>query len=153
MRPVFLWLSLLMVLAAAPAFAQDGLDRLISFNNPRDTEIRDIVMTLGRLGNVNVMVDPKVRGKMPLTLKDVSVADALRLVAGITGNKVGAINGVIIFATEETLRFMQGPGRNALYQLRYAKAEEVSGILNKVFAKDLTSTPHNPTNRLLVAPK
>lgn len=142
----------LVILMPASVRAQDGLDKLISFNT-RDSEIRDIVMTIGKLAGVNVMVDPKIRGKMPLTLKDVTAVDALRLVAGITGNKVGAINGVVIFATEETLKFMAGPARNALYQLKYAKSEEVSAILNKVFAKDLTAIHHGPTNKIIVAPK
>lgn len=144
---------LLFLLALAiPALAQDPLDKVISFN-ARDTEIREIVMTIGKLANINVMVDPKIRGKMPLTLRDVTAADALRLVAGITGNKVGWINGVVIFATEETLKFMQGPGRNALIQLKYAKSEEVAGILNKVFSKDVNSINHAPTNKLIVVPK
>lgn len=145
--------SLLILLAlVAPVLAQDPLDKLISFN-ARDTEIREIAMTIGKLANVNVMVDPKVRGKMPLTLRDVTAAEALKLVAGITGNKVGMINGVVIFATEETLKFMQGPGRNSLIQLKYAKSEEVAGILNKVFAKDINSINHAPTNKLIVVPK
>jgi hypothetical protein len=105
-------LILALVLAAAgPCLAQlqIGLDKIISFTT-RDSEIRDIVMTIGRLAGVNVLVDPKIRGKMPLFLKDVTAADALQLVAGITGNRVGSINGVVVFATEDTLRFMRGPG-------------------------------------------
>lgn len=143
---------LIFLALVAPVLAQDPLDKLISFN-ARDTEIREIAMTIGKLANVNVMVDPKVRGKMPLTLRDVTAAEALKLVAGITGNKVGMINGVVIFATEETLKFMQGPGRNSLIQLKYAKSEEVAGILNKVFAKDINSINHAPTNKLIVVPK
>lgn len=144
---------LLALLLFAPAAAEPpGLTKVISFN-ARDSEIRDIVMTIGRLGGFNVMVEPKIRGKMPLQLNDVSCAEALKLVAGITGNKVGMISGVVIFATEETLKFMQGPARSALYQLRHAKAEDISGIINKVFQKDLQSIHHAPTNKLLVVPK
>ena len=143
----------------APSFAQEppapepqGLTKVISFNG-KESEIRDIVMTIGRLGGFNVMVEPKIRGKMPLMLNNVTCAEALKLVAGITGNKVGMVSGVVIFATEETLKFMGGPGRSAIYQLRYAKSEDIAGIINKVFQKDLQSIHHGPTNKLLVVPK
>ena len=139
-------------LVPGAALAQAGFDKVISYTT-RDSEIRDIVMSVGKLGGFNVMVDPKVRGKLPLQLKDVTCAEALKLVAGITGNKVGIIDGIVIFGTEETLKFMQGPARHRMFQLKYAKSTDVSGILNKVFQKDLSSVDDPKTNQVLVAPK
>jgi type II secretory pathway component GspD/PulD (secretin) len=145
---------LIALLLASRVLAQEppGLMKTITIN-AKESEIRDLVMTIGRLGGFNVMVEPKIRGKMPLMLNNVTCAEALKLVAGITGNKVGMVSGVVIFSTEETLKFMQGPARSALYQLRYAKSEDISGIINKVFAKDLQSIHHGPTNKVLVVPK
>jgi type II secretory pathway component GspD/PulD (secretin) len=128
------------------------LDRVISFS-AKDLEIRGIVQALGQLGDVNVLVDPKVRGRMAFNVKDVTVADALYLVAGITGNRIATIRGVVVFAQEDTIKFMQGPGRVALLRLKYAKAEDVAGVINKIFQKDASAIHNAPTNHLIVTPK
>jgi type II secretory pathway component GspD/PulD (secretin) len=151
MRAYLVAIAVVLLMPAA-ALAQDGLEKIITLT-ARDSEIRDLVQSVARLANVNVIVDPKIRGKMPVNLKDITAADAFKLLAGITGNKVGMIDGVVIFATEETMKFMQGPARNVTYQLRYAKAEEVGAIINKVFPKDAQAIHHGPTNKVIITTK
>ncbi|MBI4865183.1 MAG: hypothetical protein HY815_33720 [Candidatus Riflebacteria bacterium] len=148
-----LWVVLLGgLLTLGPVVAADGLAKIISFTT-RESEIRDIVQAIARLADQNVVIDPKIRGKMALTVKEVTAEDALHLVAGITGNKIAVVRGVLVFAPEETIKYMLGPGRTSLNRLRYAKAEDVAAILNKVYPKDASAVHHATTNTVIVTPK
>ena len=137
---------------AFPGAATGGLEKVISFT-AKDAKIQDIIQAIAKLADVNVVIDPKISGRMPLSVKNVTAGDALHLVAGITGNKVAKIRGVVVVAPEETLKSMFGPGRTGLLHLRHAKSEEVSALLNKLFARDLSAHHYSPTNTVITAPK
>jgi type II secretory pathway component GspD/PulD (secretin) len=135
-----------------PVCAQEGLDKVISYHT-REAEIRDIVQSIASLCKVNVMIDPKVRGRMPFNLDNVPAGEALGMLAGITGNKTTLINTVLIFGQEETIKNMQGKGQAVRLRLSYAKAEDVANILNKVYPKDAQAIHYAPTNTVVVSPK
>jgi type II secretory pathway component GspD/PulD (secretin) len=145
--------SILLLLSLyTPACAEEGLDKVISYHT-RESEIRDIVQSIANLCKVNVMIDPKVRGRMPFNLDNVPAGEALGMLAGITGNKTTMVNTVLIFGQEDTIKNFQGKGISLRLRLSYAKAEEVAGILAKVYPKDANAVHYAPTNTVIVTPK
>jgi len=148
-------LVLALVLSLSPMTvraANEGLEKIISFTT-REAEVRVILQTIAQLAGVNIVVDPKIRTRMPFSVKDVTAFDAMHLIAGITGNKMAFIRNVLVVAPEETIKFMLGPGRTELVRLRYAKAEDIAAIVNKVYPKDAQAQHHPPTNTVIIAPK
>lgn len=138
---------LLALLLAVPASAE--LSKAISLN-VRDSELRQIFHLLGRLADVNVLVDPQIRGKMTVNLKDVTAEQAFYLVASITGHKVGIVQGVVIVAKEEILLNMLGPLRAKVRRLGYSRSDDVAALMTKLFPKQLVVVSEPRTNSVIL---
>lgn len=147
--------TMLALCFCAQGLAQEvpaGLERVISYTT-RNAKIRDIVQSIADLSGVNIVIDPKVKGEMPLNVQKVPAGEMLRLVAGITGNTVGLVRGVLVFGSQEAVRNVQGRGAGRLFRLSHAKSEDITALLNKIYKDDVEATDHKPSNSLFVVPK
>lgn len=128
--------------------------------NFKDVELANIFQTIAVLGKFNVIIDPQVaRAKMVVALKQVEPLDALFLVARIQELKVKRVkweegSTTTTYAIGRPDKIEKGfeQANSRTIQLKYAKAEDVAGILQKGLGKDVNVGVERDarTNRLLL---
>ncbi|HOL52691.1 MAG TPA: hypothetical protein PLM91_10915, partial [Bacillota bacterium] len=79
-------LALILCLAFAGQAAFGALERRVDLDLV-DAELADVFRALAELGDMNIVLDPAVRGTLTIRLHGLAVEDALRLVAYTTGVK------------------------------------------------------------------
>jgi type II secretory pathway component GspD/PulD (secretin) len=121
-------------LAAFTAFAAGDTVSL----SLEDAEFAQIFQTLGRLQNLNVVVDPAVVGRGTLDLKDVPFGEALDLVAGLGGYEYRILGNTLIVGTPERLRYMDGADVETIHfiETEYASAEDLERALSLVLPRE-----------------
>ena len=67
----------------------------------KDADIRDVIETLGRETGLNFVVDPRVRGPVTVTLRDVTVEQALKLILDAHGYTYTVEDGVYLIKPKE----------------------------------------------------
>jgi len=115
------------------------------FNFKVDTDVSKILEVIANLGKFNVIVSPNVRNKMTLNLKGVDPLEAMYLVANIHGLKIKKIDmkgaggpyDTYAIAQPDTIEKGFEQGYTKTIRLRYAKAEDVAGVLSKGLGKDV----------------
>lgn len=128
--------------------------------NFKDVELANIFQTIAVLGKFNVIIDPSVaRAKMVVSLKQVEPLDALFLVARIQELKVkrvkweeGSTTTTYAIGRPDKIEKSFEAANSRTIQLKYAKAEDVAGILAKGLGKDVNVSVERDqrTNRLLL---
>jgi len=51
----------------------------------KDAEVRDVILTIAAAGNLNIVIDPEIQGKVTANLKDVDCVDALDVIVKSLG--------------------------------------------------------------------
>ncbi len=105
---------LLLLAVSGGLFAQE-LD--LSFE---EVEYAHIFQALGEAQGLNVVVDPKVTGKGTFQLKNVTFADALDLIATVSGYQYRLDNSTLLVATAQMFENLGGK------ELRYVKVYTLS---------------------------
>ena len=131
-RPTFLCCVILLISTIA-ALSVSAAEDLVSLSL-QDAEYAQIFQTLGRLQNLNVVVDPTVVGRGTLDLKDVPFGEALDIVANLGGYEYRILGNTLVVATPERLRYMDRADVEALHfvETKYASAEELQKALGLV---------------------
>lgn len=131
-RPTFLCCVILLISTIA-ALSVSAAEDLVSLSL-QDAEYAQIFQTLGRLQNLNVVVDPSVVGRGTLDLKDVPFGEALDIVANLGGYEYRILGNTLVVATPERLRYMDRADVEALHfvETKYASAEELQKALGLV---------------------
>lgn len=70
----------------------------------KEAPLVDVFQILGEIGGLNVLVDRSVQGNVSFVLRDLTVQEALDLVARTTGYRYKLVGNTIVVATEERLR-------------------------------------------------
>ncbi len=108
---------------AEPAVSEDG-----SVYNFSDVEINVALTTLARRAGVSVIVGDGVTGKVTVHLENVSPKDAMRLIAESRGFVYQEEKGVVKIRTAAAAE--NQPLEVRIFTLKYAKAEDLKGVLN-----------------------
>lgn len=95
------WLvgAVLVLLLAAPVLASPLVN--MEF---KEAPLVDVFQILGEIGGLNVLVDRSVQGNVSFVLRDLTVPEALDLVARTTGYRYKLVGKTLVVATEERLR-------------------------------------------------
>jgi type IV pilus assembly protein PilQ len=130
----------------------------------RDADIRDVILTLTAIGNLNVIFNPQVRGNVTVDLIDIPWDQALDLI--LKENKLGrTIEGnvlriaplsVLTQEQEEQRRFLEsrelaGPIEVKTFELSYAKAREVFDLLQNRISERGQIIVDDRTNTLIIS--
>lgn len=112
-----------------------------SLISPKEQELTQIFQIIALAGGFNVVVDPRVRQKMTVTLKDVEPLEAMETIARLNGLKIKKIEGKKGFtyavAPPEIIEKGFDNAFTRAVQLRYAKAEDVALVIAKGLGKDV----------------
>lgn len=110
--------------------AQDELVNMRVTN----AEVRDVLTALAAVGQVSIVVDDAVTGKITVSLEDIPFSTALTIVTKAKGLVYKNIGNAIIVSTPEKLS--QGFDTVSIIKLKYAKAEELKKSLLLIVPKD-----------------
>ncbi len=126
----------------APLWAQSGSsNEYISMSTQGAGEdIRQVVKTIAKQANVNILCDRSVSGKVVFALKDVYYETALQLIAKTNNLAVRKEGNTFIIGQAKNLA--EGFDRNTTrnYKLNFAKPEDVQKTISEVY-KSTTGTP------------
>ncbi len=108
--------------------------------NSLDGDIRELLRSTARAGNVNLVLDESVKGHVSLSLRDVEPGEAIRMIAGAGGFSCIEENGVLIVSVGKQLRNALGNLSDIYtYPVKYADIDNILPICTsslKITQKD-----------------
>lgn len=127
------------VVAAATADANKPAKRItLDFVG---TDIHDVLKALSTESGVNIVASPDVKGEVTVALSNVTVEEALKLVANLSGYKYAQVEGAYVVGTAENLKALAAGGASfgdekvtEVVVLKYADSDMVTKMLETQFA-------------------
>ena len=116
-------------------FVREELIHNLSF---RETPIREVVAEIARRGNLNIILDKSVQGKVTGELRDVTLNEAMDSVLAAAGlqSRVLDNNTVVVATTQAMVQLGLNRSTAKAFKLSYAHPYDVAMILNaSVFNK------------------
>jgi type IV pilus assembly protein PilQ len=129
----------------------------------KDADIKDVFRTISQLTQLNIVVDPEVRGTVTVQLEDVPWDQALDLI--LKQNSLGYVleNNIMRIATSAKLQAEQSdrarlsearqaaePTRTVIKKLSYAKAAELTPTIKSVMSRRGDIVVDGRTNTLII---
>jgi type IV pilus assembly protein PilQ len=129
----------------------------------KDADIKDVFRTISELTQLNIVVDPEVRGTVTVDLEDVPWDQALDLI--LKQNSLGYVleNNIMRIATSAKLQAEQSdrarladarqaaePTRTVIKKLSYAKAGEITPVIKSVMSRRGDIVVDIRTNTLII---
>lgn len=102
-------------------------------------EVREVLDALADLGNVNMVVDDSVQGKISIQLRNTNFEHALELITKTKGLVYQKVNDVIIIASPREMG--KGFGIVHYFKLSYANPYDIIDIIGVIFP-DLDEEKH-----------
>ncbi|MDD2202317.1 MAG: secretin N-terminal domain-containing protein, partial [Firmicutes bacterium] len=97
-------------------------------------ELAEVFRALAELGDMNIVLDPAVRGTLTIRLNDLQVEEALRLVAYTTGVDYRIVGSTVIVVPSGAVGTSLEPLGIEKFSLTYARTTDVMGALGLVAA-------------------
>jgi type IV pilus assembly protein PilQ len=129
----------------------------------KDADIKDVFRTISELTQLNIVVDPEVRGMVTVDLEDVPWDQALDLILKQNGLGYVLENNIMRIATSAKLSSEQSdrarlaearqaaePTRTVIKKLSYAKAAEITTSIKSVMSKRGDIVVDVRTNTLII---
>ena len=129
----------------------------------KDADIKDVFRTISQLTQLNIVVDPEVKGTVTVQLEDVPWDQALDII--LKQNSLGYVleNNIMRIATTAKLQAEQSdrarlaearqaaePTRTVIKKLSYARAQEITPSLKSVMSKRGDIVIDARTNTLII---
>jgi type IV pilus assembly protein PilQ len=129
----------------------------------KDADIKDVFRTISQLTQLNIVVDPEVRGTVTVQLENVPWDQALDLILKQNGLGYVLENNIMRIATTAKLQAEQSdrarlaearqaaePTRTVIKKLSYAKAGELTNSIKSVMSKRGEIVIDSRTNTLII---
>jgi len=129
----------------------------------KDADIKDVFRTISQLTQLNIVVDPEVKGTVTVQLEDVPWDQALDLILKQNGLGYVLENNIMRIATTAKLQSEQAdrarltdarqaaePTRTVIKKLSYAKAAELTATVKSVMSRRGDIVVDNRTNTLII---
>jgi type IV pilus assembly protein PilQ len=129
----------------------------------KDADIKDVFRTISQLTQLNIVVDPEVRGTVTVQLEDVPWDQALDLILKQNGLGYVLENNIMRIATTTKLQAEQAdrarlaearqaaePTRTVIKKLSYAKASEMTNTVKSVMSKRGDIVVDSRTNTMII---
>jgi len=129
----------------------------------KDADIKDVFRTISELTQLNIVVDPEVRGTVTVDLEDVPWDQALDLILKQNGLGYVLENNIMRIATTAKLQAEQSdrarlaearqsaePTRTVIKKLSYARAGEITATIKSVMSRRGDIVVDGRTNTLII---
>ncbi|HNV71381.1 MAG TPA: secretin N-terminal domain-containing protein, partial [Candidatus Ozemobacteraceae bacterium] len=139
-------MAVLVLCLSATAHAEDNIS--LDF---RDADIRDILKIIAQKSGTNIIAEKNVRGNVTVRLNDVYYEEAMNLIAKTNGFAVRKIGNTWVLADEKKLVESFEKGLTITKRLQYAKAADVSKVVQSVIKKDIKVATDDRINAVIVS--
>ena len=129
----------------------------------KDADIKDVFRTISQLTQLNIVVDPEVKGTVTVQLEDVPWDQALDLILKQNGLGYVLENNIMRIATSAKLQSEQAdrlrlsearqaaePTRTVIKKLSYARASELTPTIKSVMSRRGDIVVDTRTNTLII---
>ena len=138
-----IWLLLIILIIsfsilAAPIFSEGFETTILTDFDIFDADIRDAFRTLAELGDINILLDPMVKGPVTIKLKPgMSIKEAVELLTQINGYSYRWLtkSRTMIIGNEKTFVNFETT-ETKIYKLNYAQTDQVMDALKVVVMKE-----------------
>ncbi len=102
----------------------------------KGADVRDVLRILAELSGANIVADSSVKGEVTLSLKAVSVEDAVELVARATGLAYRYVGNTLVVAAPARFREGFDPIETRVFKLNYALPQDIRQAIALVLPAD-----------------
>jgi len=117
----------------------------------RDTDIKEIIKVIAQKSGTNIICEKGVRGNVTVRLNDVYYEEAMQLISKTNGFAVRKIGNTWILAPEKVLNDSFDKALTITKRLQYAKAGDVSKIVQQTIKKDVKVATDERINAVIVS--
>ncbi|MDP2981409.1 MAG: secretin N-terminal domain-containing protein [Candidatus Omnitrophota bacterium] len=151
MKKFIIGMSLILIFSGLAFGAQQDESDLISLDF-KGMDIRDVLKILSQKSGLNIVADSEVNGTVTLYLKDVSVMDAIGIIASINGLAYEQTGSLIRIMNEKDYEKVHGKSfedrtKTEVVKLNYASATEagkalaqMKSAIGKIISDDFSGT-------------
>jgi len=145
------WISSLMILLIVGLFTTGISAQSVQIDemNFKNAGVQDVLRTVAKVYDKNVVIDDSVSGNITITLDDVGFDEALRLITNAKGLSYKLDKNTIFVATPERINQLYDSKEMKIINLENIKPEEIISVLNNVFS-DLIISPLPNNNQLVI---
>lgn len=93
-----------------------------------DGDVRELLRSAARLGNIDLVLDDSVQGQVSLQLQEVAPEEAIRLIALARGFSLTRAGKVLVVSSPQVLG--QGFSRVHIYPIHYADMDTIMSAVN-----------------------
>jgi len=131
-----------------PSKAKESLITL-DFKN---ADIRDVLRSLARISGKNIIISPKIKNKISMSLKDVTWKQALEMIAATYGLSLDYRENYIRVATVEELRREEEalPSEVKIIPLKFADASTLKDVVKPFLGPRGRIEVNSPTNAIVI---
>lgn len=105
------------------------------------SDIHDVIKALAVQSGVNIVASPDVKGNVTVSLTNVTVEEALKLVTNLSGFRFAEVDGTYVIGTEANLRTLAAGGAamsgndkiTEVVLIKYADPQLISNMLESQF--------------------
>jgi len=145
------WISSLMILLIVGLFTTGISAQSVQIDemNFKNAGVQDVLRTVAKVYDKNVVIDDSVSGNITITLDDVGFDEALRLITNAKGLSYKLDKNTIFVANPERINELYDSKEMKIINLENIKPEEIISVLNNVFS-DLIISPLPNNNQLVI---
>lgn len=136
------------LLLALPNVTFAGKNDLVNMNVVNGN-VRDVLMSLGKIGHASLIIDEKVQGKITVNLKYVPFEDALEIIAQVKGLSYDRVGNVIVVMDRGAEKGDKAGSKSPLGQVHIIKLKHVKAedVIDKIALQFNDTLVQNGTNK------
>lgn len=141
---------LIILLALSPIYAVNN-NALVTLN-VENANVKDVLRALAQIAGANIVLSKDVRGTVTISLYKVPWKTALGIVTEAAGLSYREKNGIITITTKaeyETIKSL-AKLRTVVINLKYARANDIQGILSKKLSERGNLEIDKRTNSIII---
>lgn len=144
----FLCFIHLVIFLVTGIFAQENIDPSKISLDVRDADIREVLLNLSAKAKINLLLSPKVQGKLTCRVYDMDARELIEFIARVNGYIVEDTGKVLLILSE----YSDGSKiRFEIIPLMNASAEDVEKMITTLKMDKRVKVTHDQrTNRLIV---
>ncbi|AZO95681.1 secretin N-terminal domain-containing protein [Halocella sp. SP3-1] len=145
---IILTLILILLISYGSALLAAGDKDIINMNF-KGADIRDVLRTIAKVADINLLTDGSIQGEITVSLNDMTFKQAIKLITQTQGLDYVWDNNTVIVAPPEKIRELYLERSLETIKIKYASLEEIKGILEEIYPTLVVEIDRNNNNLII----
>lgn len=145
---IILTLILILLISYGSALLAAGDKDIINMNF-KGADIRDVLRTIAKVADINLLTDGSIQGEITVSLNDMTFKQAIKLITQTQGLDYVWDNNTVIVAPPEKIRELYLERSLETIKIKYASLEEIKGILEEIYPTLVVEIDRNNHNLII----